>query len=176
VLDPVRVGDVVAVSSPPMPPEACSPSSLSVAKSSHGAAPLLAIRRVAAVAGDELIASDNGDIIAVPPGCVWITCDNSNGDISSRVDSRVVGPVSVYELCGRALSIVSACDRPAALSTNSLSVSEDLEWARLECYAAVRSCTWLTSSAASCTQFLAACAAKHKGVAVKKLPRMQFHH
>jgi hypothetical protein len=130
VLDPVRVGDVVAVSSPPMPPEACSPSSLSVAKSSPGAAAPLGIRRVAAVAGDELIASDNGETMVVPPGCVWITCDNSNGDISSRVDSRVVGPVSLYELCGRALSIVSAARRPAALSTDSLSVSEDLEWAR----------------------------------------------
>ncbi len=128
VLDPVRVGDIVAVSSPPLPIEACALSPYSSANSSE---PPLGIRRVAAVAGDELIASDDGEVMVVPPGCVWLTCDNSSGEVASRIDSRVVGPVSLYDVLGRALSIVAAGTRPAALSSNAETISEDLKWARL---------------------------------------------
>ena len=127
VLDPVRVGDIVAVSSPPLPLEACAISSHSAATSSALA---MGIRRVAAVAGDELIASDDGEVMVVPPGCVWLTCDNSTGDVALRIDSRLVGPVSLYDVLGRALSIVAAGSRPASLSSSAQSVSEDLKWAR----------------------------------------------
>ena len=129
VLDSVRVGDIVAVSSPPLPLEACALFSTPPSKSAGNSASPLGIRRVAAVAGDELIASDDGEVMVVPPGCVWLTCDNSTGDLNARVDSRLVGPVSVYNIFGRALSIVSG-GRPAALSSSALSISEDIEWSR----------------------------------------------
>jgi hypothetical protein len=129
VLDSVRVGDIVAVSSPPLPLEACALFSTPPSKSAGNSASPLGIRRVAAVAGDELIASDDGEIMVVPPGCVWLTCDNSTGDLNARVDSRVVGPVSVYNIFGRALSIVSG-GRAAALNSSALSNSEDIEWSR----------------------------------------------
>jgi hypothetical protein len=129
VLDSVRVGDIVAVSSPPLPLEACALFSTPPSKSAGNSASPLGIRRVAAVAGDELIASDDGEVMVVPPGCVWLTCDNSSGDLNARADSRLVGPVSVYNIFGRALSVVSG-GRTAALSISALSISEDMEWSR----------------------------------------------
>jgi hypothetical protein len=137
VLDEVRVGDIVAVSSPPLPIDACSASSVAVFNNGASVARPLGIRRVAAVAGDELVACDDGEVLLVPPGFVWLTCDNANGSISSRIDSRVVGPVSLYDVYGRALSLVTSTSRPAALSTNAMSISEDSGWARFQCFAAV---------------------------------------
>jgi hypothetical protein len=102
-------------------------------KQNANVASALGIRRVAAVSSDELVACDDGEVMVVPPGCVWLTCDNSSGCITSRVDSRVVGPVSLYDIVGRALSLVTLGAQPAALSTNALSVSEDLQWSRLAC-------------------------------------------
>jgi hypothetical protein len=132
VLDSVRVGDVVAVASPPLPPDACSPPRNSASAAESGWPPALAIRRVAAVAGDELVASDDSEIMVVPHGCVWITCDNASGVLSSRADSRLIGPVSLYDVHGRALAIVSPGIRAAPLSSNRISVAEDKEWSRLE--------------------------------------------
>ena len=142
VLDPVRVGDIVAVScpalqlqhthtdththtdasSPPVPPQTSSPH--------HQHQPALGIRRVAAVAGDELVASDDGEVMLVPPGCVWLTCDNADGDACNRIDSRAIGPVSVYDVAGRALAVVTPGARPAALRNSSLSMTDDEEWGR----------------------------------------------
>jgi hypothetical protein len=146
VLDPVRAGDIVAVSSPalqlqlqhthtdtdththtdasspPVPPQTSSPH--------HQ--PALGILRVAAVAGDELVASDDGEVMLVPPGCVWLTCDNADGDAANRIDSRAIGPVSVYDVAGRALAVVTPGARPAALRNSSLSMTEDEEWGRYD--------------------------------------------
>ncbi len=132
VLDHVRVGDVVAVSSPPLPLEACCcPPYGPSQKREANDQPALGIRRIAAVAGDELVASDNGEIMIVPPGCVWLTCDDASGDIAMRIDSRTIGPVSVYDVAGRALSLVApAAANPTALGNNSESRLEDSEWNR----------------------------------------------
>jgi hypothetical protein len=161
VLDEVRVGDIVAVSSPPLPADACAASPHSSIKTSGSGVHALGIRRVAAVAGDELVACDDGEVMVVPPGFVWLTCDNASGCISSRVDSRVIGPVSLYDVAGRALSLVTSGARPAALSTNALSVSEDLQWARLECVAFVFEISLFTFSTALCTQFVPALLKNH---------------
>eukprot|EP00124_Ichthyophonus_hoferi_P004159 Ihof_evm4s424 gene=Ihof_evmTU4s424 len=95
-LHDVHLGDVIALVHPKSPNE-------------------VLIRRLTAKENDELISTEGIEPMKVPPGKIWVTCDNLN--VTS--DSREYGPLSSDAVLGRVISTLNASYTPTGVVINS---------------------------------------------------------
>mmetsp|Transcript_12259 Transcript_12259/g.40259 ORF Transcript_12259/g.40259 Transcript_12259/m.40259 type:complete len:198 (-) Transcript_12259:85-678(-) len=90
------------------------------------AAVRVAVRRVAAVPGDELVSDAAEDeAFVLPPEHLWVTCDDASVAPAAAYDSRSFGPLPIAEVIGRVVYFIRSPTDHAATLNSDPSMRED---------------------------------------------------
>ncbi|GJP37770.1 hypothetical protein CLOM_g22186 [Closterium sp. NIES-68] len=150
---PIFVGDVVALSpdppsfaansASPSPNDAASPASQLPGNAANPASPEaeaapapvpFVFRRVAAVAGDEMVSSQPSDEpVRIERNHFWLLADNPAVPAKEALDSRTIGPVHIRDIVGRALYVVRSAVDHEPIQNSDQATIDDAPTMAMEC-------------------------------------------
>ncbi|CAI5464120.1 unnamed protein product [Closterium sp. Yama58-4] len=88
--------------------------------------PTAVFRRVAAVAGDEIVSSQPSDEpIRIEPNHFWVLADNPDVPAEEAWDSRTFGPVHLEDVLGRAVYVVRSMHDHGPIQNSPQAMVED---------------------------------------------------
>ncbi|GJP37771.1 hypothetical protein CLOM_g14070 [Closterium sp. NIES-68] len=133
----ISVGDVVAMR--------CNLANVSTANPEEEEAPPEAkaapnqlpfvFRRVAAVAGDEMVSSQPSDEpLRIEKDHFWLLADNPAVPAKEALDSRTIGPVHIKDIAGRALYVMRSAVDHEPIQNSDQATIDDAPTMAMECH------------------------------------------